>query len=231
MWKRGDSFMNKIRPVLLIIFVLATYMILSDTIVNLLANTGSFLRHDNKAELYESTFKTKIEELEKEILEYERQTEGLKIYEGESYILAKTAIRNIYDIYDYIIVNTASKVSIGDVALNEAGLVGIVSEATTSTAKISLLTGQNKMSVKIGENYGILSNYDRTKNEFLVSNIDNYKVIETGAQVTTSGFQEIAPGLPIGTVTAIETKGVEKVIRVRPHVDFKNINYLLIAAK
>ncbi len=223
--------MNKMRPALTVLLVLITFIILKDTIVHLLANTESFLRHDNRIELCETTYKAKIEELEKTIFEYERSTNSLKIYEGSSYILAKIALRDIYDIYDYVIVNTSSKVNEGDVVLNEHGLVGLVSETSKTTAKVSLLTGKQKISVKVGENYGILSEYDRATGEFLIHNIDNYKVVNVEDQVTTSGYQTIRGGIPIGKVTSVVTRGVEKVVRVKPYVDFDNLNYLMIEAR
>lgn len=222
---------NKMRSVMIVILVMIVYIILNNTIVNILANVESFLRHDNAAELIETVYKQKIEVLEEELAMYEQAQENLKIYENESYILAKSALRNIYDIYDYLIVNTSSKVSEDDVALNEDGLVGFVKESTKTTAKITLLTHSPSLSIKVGENYGILGNYDPLKGVFKLNNIDNYKTVKVGDAVTTSGFQSVPKDLRVGKVISVENKGVEKIIEVKPYVDFKNLNYLFIASK
>lgn len=223
--------MNKMRPLLILVLVLIVYIILNNTIINVLANVESFLRHDNRVELTEEVYKKRVEELERTIATYDEAQKNLKIFEGRSYILAKTAIRNIYNIYDYIVVNTESKVSKDDIALNEKGLVGIVTESTKTTAKVTLLTNSPTISVKVGENYGILGNYDSSKGTFNLKNIDNYKNIKIGDEVTTSGFQDLTADLKIGKVIAVENKGVEKIVEVKPYVDFKNLNYLLIASK
>lgn len=222
----------KIRPVVGIILVVLSFLILSDTIVNVLANVTTAFREDNRASLYETAYKDKADDLERQILEYDRARESLSIYEGSSYVLAKIAIRNIYDIYDYLIVATDSKVNVGDLAINEDGLVGIVSEATKTTAKVDLITSHEGLSVKVGGNYGLLSQYDKEHDEFVIRNIDNYKDVQLGDAVTTSGIQEgIASGYKIGVVTSAENKGVEKVVKVKPYVSFDDLNYLIIVAK
>lgn len=223
--------MNRIRPLIGVFVVLITFILLNDALICGFANAFTFFRDDNRLELYENTYKNKIDSLEKTISEYEKSMKELRIYEGTSHVLAKSGIRNIYDIYDYVMINTTSKTSVGDVVLNEDGLVGFIEEANKTSAKVSLITNADKLSVKVGSNYGILSEYDKVAGEFIIHNIDNYKVVNEGDEVTTSGLQDIEPDLPIGVVTSVENKGVEKIVHVKPHVDFKNLNYLIVKVK
>ncbi len=223
--------MNKMRRLLTAISILLILVILHNPLVYALANVQTFFRENNKSDAYFEAYRNRIDQLERELSTYERAQENLKLYDRSSYILAKIAIRNIYDLYDYLVVNTDALVEEGNAVLNEDGLVGFVEEANKMTAKVSLLTSGLKTSVKVGENYGILSEYDREKGEFVVHNIDNYKVVNVGEEVLTSGLQNATANLKIGQVSSVQIQGIEKVVRVKPYVDFDNLNYLIIEAK
>lgn len=219
------------RRLLTAISILLILVILHNPLVYALANVQTFFRENNKSDAYFEAYRNRIDQLERELSTYERAQENLKLYDRSSYILAKIAIRNIYDLYDYLVVNTDALVEEGNAVLNEDGLVGFVEEANKMTAKVSLLTSGLKTSVKVGENYGILSEYDREKGEFVVHNIDNYKVVNVGEEVLTSGLQNATANLKIGQVSSVQIQGIEKVVRVKPYVDFDNLNYLIIEAK
>lgn len=219
------------RRLLTAISILLILVILHNPLVYALANVQTFFRENNKNDAYFEAYRNRIDQLERELSTYERAQENLKLYDRSSYILAKIAIRNIYDLYDYLVVNTDALVEEGNAVLNEDGLVGFVEEANKMTAKVSLLTSGLKTSVKVGENYGILSEYDREKGEFVVHNIDNYKVVNVGEEVLTSGLQNATANLKIGQVSSVQVQGIEKVVRVKPYVDFDNLNYLIIEAK
>lgn len=223
--------MNKMKRLLTAISILLILVILHNPLVYALANVQTFFRENNKSDAYFEAYRNRIDQLERELSTYERAQENLKLYDRSSYILAKIAIRNIYDLYDYLVVNTDALVEEGNAVLNEDGLVGFVEEANKMTAKVSLLTSGLKTSVKVGENYGILSEYDREKGEFVVHNIDNYKVVNVGEEVLTSGLQNATANLKIGQVSSVQVQGIEKVVRVKPYVDFDNLNYLIIEAK
>lgn len=223
--------MNKLRPILGFITVIILFIVLNDAVVMGIANVTSIMKNDNKNELYDTVYKEKIERLEKEIANYEKSQKNLKIYDGESFILGKIALRNIYDIYDHVVINTASKVSVKDAVVNEFGLVGLVEEASSKTAKVSLLPSCEKISVEVSGNYGLLGEYDREKKEFILHNIDNYKVVNVDDEVVTSGLQNIASNIKIGRVTSVENEGIEKIVRVKPYVDFDDLNYLIVMAK
>lgn len=193
-----------------------------------LGNTLSFFRENNRKVLYDVTLKRENEHLKQVISEYEKSMANLKIYEDHPHVLGKIAIRNIYDFYDFLIIAVDNKVENNSLVLNEHGLVGIVEDSNKTTAKVKLLTGKIKLSVKIGETFGMLDLYDKTNKEFIIHNIDNYKKIEIGTEVTTSGLQEIAADIPIGKVKRTEQKGVEQIVYVEPFVDFDSLNYLMV---
>ncbi len=216
------------RPALNIVAVLFLFIITHNAIMTALGNTLSFFRENNRKVLYDVTLKRENEHLKQVISEYEKSMANLKIYEDHPYVLGKIAIRNIYDFYDFLIIAVDNKVENNSLVLNEHGLVGIVEDSNKTTAKVKLLTGKIKLSVKIGETFGMLDLYDKTNKEFIIHNIDNYKKIEIGTEVTTSGLQEIAADIPIGKVKRTEQKGVEQIVYVEPFVDFDSLNYLMV---
>ncbi|MCI8497820.1 MAG: rod shape-determining protein MreC [Bacilli bacterium] len=220
--------MNKMRPALNIVAVLFLFIITHNAIMTALGNTLSFFRENNRKVLYDVTLKRENEHLKQIISEYEKSMANLKIYEDHPHVLGKIAIRNIYDFYDFLIIAVDNKVENNSLVLNEHGLVGIVEDSNKTTAKVKLLTGKIKLSVKIGETFGMLDLYDKTNKEFIIHNIDNYKKIEIGTEVTTSGLQEIAADIPIGKVKRTEQKGVEQIVYVEPFVDFDSLNYLMV---
>ncbi len=216
------------RPALNIVAVLFLFIITHNAIMTALGNTLSFFRENNRKVLYDVTLKRENEHLKQVISEYEKSMANLKIYEDHPHVLGKIAIRNIYDFYDFLIIAVDNKVENNSLVLNEHGLVGIVEDSNKTTAKVKLLTGKIKLSVKIGETFGMLDLYDKTNKEFIIHNLDNYKKIEIGTEVTTSGLQEIAADIPIGKVKRTEQKGVEQIVYVEPFVDFDSLNYLMV---
>lgn len=223
--------MQKISPFIKFIFVMFVFILLHNVIITGLGNVLSYFRDNNLDELTIKSYEKKIETLEKTILDYESSHENLSIYEESSYILGKIALRDIYDFYNYLVISTASKVEEGSAVINEDGLLGIVDSANKTTAKVKLLTGKVNISVKVGDAYGLLDGYDRDKNCLIVHNIINYKVVNEGDEVLTSGLQKIDGDIKIGTVLKIEKEGVEQILYVKPFVDFDNLNYLMVLSK
>lgn len=223
--------MREIKPYIRITLIVLTVIILYNPLVVVFANVMTLFRENNEDELLKTSYTEKIEALEKTISEYEKSLQNLNIFSNYSNVLAKIALRDLYDFYDFLEVAVDKKVSAGDAVLNEDGLVGIVKEANLYTAKVSLLTSGTKLSVKVGENYGMLGGYDNKNDEFVVHNIDNYKKVEVGEEVVTSGLQDVRENIPVGTVKRVENDGVENTVYVTPKVDFDNLNYLIVEAK
>lgn len=229
--KREDLSMNRPKPIVNIILILFLFIALHNAIVIGTSNLMTIFREDNKEMVELETLKRENEQLKQTMAEYEKSLANLSIYEGENRILAKIALRNIYEFYNFLTISTEDMVSKGNAVLNEDGLVGIVEDANKFTAKVKLLTGDVKVSVKIGENYGLLDEYDHTTECFLIHNIDHLKNIELDTEVVTSGLQDIGADIKIGRVVKTETKGVEEIVYVKPYVDFNNLNYLVVLEK
>lgn len=220
--------MNRLKTFLSVILTLFAFIVLSDSIIYLLGNIFSYMRKDNRYELMENTYKARIASLEKSMLEYEAGLGNLKVFDHTNAVLAKLAVRNVYDFYNYLIVATAYPVENGSAVVNEDGFVGVVSDASKKTAKVDLLTGKLNLSVRIGNVYGMLDEYDEASNLMIVHNINSHKDIKETDEVLTSGLQELAKDLLVGTVAKIETRGVEKLVYVEPAVDYSNLNYLMV---
>lgn len=218
--------MNREKYFFSIVIILIAVIFLHGSILNLLANINSLFKKNNTTKLNETYYKEKIEYLEKELSNYELSLNNLKIYEDQNYILSKVAIRNVYDFYNYLILSTDSKVEKNSAVINEDGLVGVVDTGNKNIAKVSLLTGDVSISVKINNSYGQLDDYDKEEKLLIVHNINNYEKIEVGDKVETSGLAKIDANLPIGTVEKIDKKGIEQVIYVKSYADFDNLNYL-----
>ena len=221
--------MNNKRKTIIIIFIsVISLILLHNSILNLIGNISALFRKDNINLIEIQVLKDKIEYLEKQLLEYQSSHPKLPIYTGTSYILAKTSLRSIYDFYDSIIISTDNKVNINSPVVNEDGLIGFISETDGYSSKVELLTTNNKLSVKVCESYGLLYGYDNKQKLLIISNINNYEEINTECKVTTSGLQGIREGLKIGSVANVITKGIEKVVYVKPYVDYDNLNYLYV---
>lgn len=224
--------MLKKRQTIIFVFVgILVFILLHNTLLNVVANITSLFRENNINELEIESYKQKIEYLEKEIFDYQKAHEKLSIYEGNSFVLAKIALRNIYHFYDSIVITTDSKVSKSSPVINEDGLVGFISDSNRTSAKVDLLTINDKLSVKVCNSYGLLSKYMIREKVFLLSNINNYENIIVDCLVTTSGMQGIQSNLKIGKVVKVETKGIEKLVYVKPYVNFDNLNYLYVIEK
>lgn len=227
----GDFNMSKIKSLVNIIIIIMLFLILHNAIVVFSANIFSNFRENNLDELTIESYENKITSLEKSLSEYERTIDNFKIYEHDSYVLGKIALRDVYDFYDILEISTKFPVEKGSAVINEKGLVGIVSSSNKNTAKVELITGKTKISVKVGSSYGILNGYDKKENLLFIRNINNYEKIEDGSLVTTSGLEKIEEGLKIGNVLRTEKNGIEQIVYVTPIVDFSRLNYLMVIDK
>lgn len=222
--------MNKNSAYVNIIIIFICVVLLHRPILILISNITSNMRYDNEKELLDASYKMKIENLEKQLADYEQSYENLKILSSSSYIRAKMAIRDIYDFYDYILISTDSKVNIGSAVINEDGLVGIVDSVDGNIAKVLLIT-KSSTSVRVGKSYGLLNEYDKKNKLLIIHNINNYENIEIDDEVVTSGLSKIDGNIKIGKVKDVVTEGIERLIYVEPYVDYDELNYLMVINK
>lgn len=123
--------------------------------------------------------------------------------------------------------------------MTDAGLIGRVYEVGPTSSKVRLLTSDadNHIDVAAGIQtedaieYGVVSAYDRNKNELVVEQVAADAKIKKGDVVTTNGLGGVSPeGLIIGEVTesSVDNFGLSKQIRVKPSADFNDIRHVFV---
>lgn len=189
----------------------------------------------------------RIDAIETENVELRRQIDALKSELNIDYTLtdyeylnATVTSRSVGYWYNTITINKGSYNGIKKdmVVINSKGLIGRVIKTSTFTSDVRLITTSetnNKISVHIsnGDNnlYGLINNYDYSKNLLEVEGISNTKDVDIGDFVYTSGLGGIFPsGILIGSVSEITTDSYDlaKIIKVKPSADFSNINYVSV---
>lgn len=189
----------------------------------------------------------RIDAIETENVELRRQIDALKnelnidyTLTDYEYLNATVTSRSVGYWYNTITINKGSYNGIKKdmVVINGKGLIGRVIKTSTFTSDVRLITTSetnNKISVHIsnGDNnlYGLINNYDYSKNLLEVEGISNTKDVDIGDFVYTSGLGGIFPsGILIGSVSEITTDSYDlaKIIKVKPSADFSNINYVSV---
>ena len=189
----------------------------------------------------------RIDAIETENVELRRQIDALKnelnidyTLTDYEYLNATVTSRSVGYWYNTITINKGSYNGIEKdmVVINSKGLIGRVIKTSTFTSDVRLITTSetnNKISVHIsnGDNnlYGLINNYDYSKNLLEVEGISNTKDVDIGDFVYTSGLGGIFPsGILIGSVSEITTDSYDlaKIIKVKPSADFSNINYFSV---
>lgn len=189
----------------------------------------------------------RIDAIETENVELRRQIDALKnelnidyTLTDYEYLNATVTSRSVGYWYNTITINKGSYNGVKKdmVVINGKGLIGRVIKTSTFTSDVRLITTSetnNKISVHIsnGDNnlYGLINNYDYSKNLLEVEGISNTKDVDIGDFVYTSGLGGIFPsGILIGSVSEITTDSYDlaKIIKVKPSADFSNINYVSV---
>lgn len=189
----------------------------------------------------------RIDAIETENVELRRQIDALKnelnidyTLTDYEYLNATVTSRSVGYWYNTITINKGSYNGIKKdmVVINGKGLIGRVIKTSNFTSDVRLITTSetnNKISVHIsnGDNnlYGLINNYDYSKNLLEVEGISNTKDVDIGDFVYTSGLGGIFPsGILIGSVSEITTDSYDlaKIIKVKPSADFSNINYVSV---
>ena len=188
-----------------------------------------------KADLYLA----RIEELENEIDDL-KESLDLETITGYKEINATVVNRNVGSWYNNVTINKGSKSGIkeGMAVITNKGLIGKIINVSNFTSTVKLLATDelsNKISVKIQLDdksvYGLLTNYDKKKNIYLVEGISDNDEINVGSKVVTTGLSEIFPsGILVGEVKKVTKDKYElaKALEVTPAVDFDDINIVTV---
>ena len=153
-----------------------------------------------------------------------------KINSGLHLIMSKVYLRNIYEFKNTVMIYKGKEDGIveGMAVISDMGLIGVVDNTLASSSEVRLITNKSSnISVKVGDNYGILKMADGV---LVVSNLQTYDVINIGDKVYTSGIGNLPGDIYVGEVTKINVNAteIEKIVEVKPGVDLDNINYVLV---
>lgn len=162
-------------------------------------------------------------------LEYEKISKMLDVQvESKEIVVSRIIEQNIYYFFDKITILKGENagLKIGDIVINEKGVVGVIAKLNKNTSEVSLLSNKDiNLSVKINDSYGIIYAKD---NKIMVKNIKLNKEIKEGDKIVTSGLTNVPEGLLVGNVKKIlkDNLELEYVVEVEPAVDFYQLNYV-----
>ncbi len=136
-----------------------------------------------------------------------------------------------HDIYDY---NNKIVIYHGDdkkyeknmAVINDEGLVGIISKVNSSTSEVTTINNNSlKLSVKVGDIYGVLS----VKNKkYMVLGLDNIESVNNGDEVFTSGLGHVIGGLKVGTVINKGIHNSESFVEIIPSANLQKVHYIIV---
>ena len=182
--------------------------------------------------------KTYIKDLEKQNNEL-KSINGIE-KEEYSYVNATVIYRNPMFWYDTLTINKGIKdgVKIGDMIINKFGLIGTVIKVFNDSSLISIITNINKdkkitVAISDGEtiSYGIISSYNKYKNELVVSELTtDIKYNDELNVITTNFTNSFKEGIIIGKVKKIEddTNGLSKNAIITPILNYNDIKYVCV---
>lgn len=134
---------------------------------------------------------------------------------------------------------TSDGISKNMAVAGNGGLIGYISQVSTHTSTVKLLTNANlssPVSVKIKMSndkyaYGLLTGYDREYQAYIIEGISDYGQIPVNAKVMTTGLGDRFPsGLLIGSVLDIQTDSFDlaKVVYIKPSTSIDDISFVSI---
>ena len=189
-----------------------------------------------KADMYYA----QIKELQKEVKELKKTLDLNATLSEYNTINATVVNRNIGYWYNNLTIDKGSKngVKKGDAVVTNKGLIGKVVNVSNFSSSIKLLTSDeisNKISVKVENNgeyyYGLLIGYDSERKIYKIEGITDYKKIEKGNLVTTTGLTDYFPsGLIVGKVSRIvkDEYDLSSIVEVKPSANFEDINTVVV---
>lgn len=248
--KKNKDRVITILIILLLLFASFFYFI-SDNRNNIML--FSMLK-DASASVYNVLNISKTDALDKNIAseinkDYENQIEEMKktlnlnsTMSDKTFINASVIKRSTVYWYNLVTIDKGTKNGIkeGYAVINSSGLIGKVIKANKYTSDIKLITSKNEenyisamFDIDGTLYYGLINEYDITKNELYLKNVvgdfDINKI--KNVNVVTSGYSEaFSSGLLIGTIIDVkkENYGISNTIKIRPSANFNNINIVTV---
>lgn len=195
-----------------------------------LIDNKSLVITDDVTQNYINTLESDIEEY-KEITNLNNCINSTVIYRNPTYW------------YDELVINKGKNdnIQINSVVINNKGIIGIIDKVYDNSSIVSLITNINKdkkITVGITNDkdtiYGIISKYDKYKNELIISEITKDIELKDDLNVITTNFTNtFKEGLIIGKVKDIKNdeEGLSKNVIVTPITDYNNIKYVCVENK
>lgn len=166
----------------------------------------------------------------KDELDSIRIINDIKIDDNLDLIVSRVKYRNVYEYSDTLTIFKGFKNNVfkGDVVLNNDGLIGVISKSYEYYSVVTLLTNKDtNISVKINDAVGVLKCVD---GKLVVSDINNYGVLEENDLVYTSGLGNLPANIYIGKVTSVSLNNteIEKVILVDINDRLEKLDYVFV---
>ena len=153
--------------------------------------------------------------------------------------IGKVIVRSPVSWYDSLTVKLGKNNNVAKnmLALSNGGLIGVVTDVSSTTSSIALLANGSDFSIPVkistasGDVFGILESYDSDKKCFVVSNLNSSIDIDENDSVVTSGLDgDTVANIAVGSVSSVKNSSdnLERVVYVTPAADFSDISYVTI---
>ena len=166
----------------------------------------------------------------KEELDNIKKINEIEFDDNLDIIVSRVKYRDVYEYSNTLTIFKGSKnnINIGDAVLTNNGLVGIISKTYDYYSVVSLITNkESNISVKINDAVGVLK---MDEGKVVVTSINNYKNINIGDEIYTSGLGNLPDNIYVGKVKSVSLNDteIEKVIKVDIENRLDALDYLFI---
>lgn len=166
----------------------------------------------------------------KEELDKIKKIKDIEFQDNLDIIVSRVKYRDVYEYSNTLTIfkGTKNNVNVGDAVLTNNGLVGIISKTYDYYSVVSLITNKkSNISVKINDAVGVLK---MDEGKVVVTSINNYKNINIGDEIYTSGLGNLPDNIYVGKVKSVSLNDteIEKVIAVDIENRLDTLDYLFI---
>ena len=166
----------------------------------------------------------------KEELDKIKKIKDIEFQDNLDIIVSRVKYRDVYEYSNTLTIfkGTKNNVNVGDAVLTNNGLVGVISKTYDYYSVVSLITNKkSNISVKINDAVGVLK---MDEGKVVVTSINNYKNINIGDEIYTSGLGNLPDNIYVGKVKSVSLNDteIEKVIEVDIKNRLDTLDYLFI---
>ncbi|WP_165213096.1 rod shape-determining protein MreC [Streptococcus tangpeifui] len=178
--------------------------------------------------------------LKEENMSLSKALEVEKNFSSYKTITSKVTVRSTLSWYESLTISVGKSdgVSANMLAVSDGGLVGRVSNLTSSDSSLQLVSNSEgtyeipvKMTGSAGDVYGILTGYNAKKNVLIIEELNADKELKKDDNVITSGLDgKSIAGISVGKISSISNaKELSKrKVYVTPTADLDNISYVTL---